>query len=47
MAGGASFEPSLYVTNLLDNAHLIKGGYFSGASWEERRNVILRLAVHI
>jgi outer membrane receptor protein involved in Fe transport len=47
MAGGASFEPSLYITNLLDNAHLIKGGYFSGASWEERRNVVVKLSVHI
>jgi hypothetical protein len=47
MAGGATFEPSLYVTNLLNNIHLIKGAYFSGASWEEPRNVVLRLAVHI
>ena len=47
MAGGATFEPSLYVTNLLNNLHLIKGAYFSGASWEEPRNVVLRLAVHI
>jgi outer membrane receptor protein involved in Fe transport len=47
MAGGATFDPSLYITNLLDHDHLIKGAYFSGSSWEERRNVILRLAVHI
>ena len=47
MTGGTTFEPSLYVTNLLDHEHLIKGAYFSGASWEEPRNVILRLAVHI
>jgi hypothetical protein len=47
MSGGASFEPSLYVTNLLNNIHMIKGAYFSGASWEEPRNVVLRLAVHI
>ena len=47
MGGGATFEPSLYVTNLLNNLHLIKGAYFSGASWEEPRNVVLRLAVHI
>jgi len=45
--GGATFEPSLYVTNLLDHEHLIKGAYFSAASWEERRNLILRLAVHV
>jgi hypothetical protein len=47
MVGGATFEPSLYVTNLLNNLHLIKGAYFSGASWEEPRNVVLRLAVHV
>jgi hypothetical protein len=47
MAGGATFDPSLYVTNLLDHVHLIKGTFFSGASWEEPRNVVLRLAVHI
>jgi len=47
MSGGSTFEPSLYVTNLLDHEHLIKGAYFSGASWEEPRNVVLRLAVHI
>ena len=35
MAGGSTFEPSLYITNLLNNVHLIKGAYFSGASWEE------------
>ena len=47
MGGGATFEPSLYITTLLDHEHLIKGAYFSGASWEEPRNVILRLAVYI
>jgi outer membrane receptor protein involved in Fe transport len=47
MSGGASWEPSIYVTNLLDHAHLIKGAYFSGASWEERRNVVLKVSVHI
>ena len=47
MTGGTTVEPSLYVTNLLNNIHLIKGAYFSGASWEEPRNVVLRLAVHV
>ena len=47
MSGGMTFEPSLYITNLLDHEHLIKGAYFSAASWEEPRNVILRLSVHI
>ncbi len=42
-----SIEPSLYVTNLLDHAHLIKGAFFSGASFEERRNVVLKISYHI
>ncbi|MFI5251528.1 MAG: hypothetical protein ACHQQQ_03755 [Bacteroidota bacterium] len=45
--GGVSFEPSFYVTNLLDHAHLIKGAYTTGASWEERRNVVFKLSFHI
>jgi hypothetical protein len=44
---GATLIPSLYVTNLLDNEHLIKGAYFSGASWEEPRNVVLKISYHI
>ena len=44
---GSTLEPSLYVTNLLDHEHLIKGTYFSGASWEEPRNVVLKLSYHI
>jgi hypothetical protein len=47
LARGATIEPSLFVTNLLDHDHLMKGVYFSGASWEERRNVVLKIAVHI
>jgi outer membrane receptor protein involved in Fe transport len=47
LTGGSTFEPSLFITNLLDHEHLIKGAYFSGASWEERRNVILKLAFHV
>ena len=47
LEGGSSLEPSLYVTNLLDHQHLIKGAYFSGASWEEPRNVVLRISYHM
>jgi hypothetical protein len=47
MTGGSTLVPSLYVTNLLDNEHLIKGAYFSGASWEEPRNVVFKISVHI
>ncbi len=45
--GGATIAPSLYVGNILDYEHLLKGAYFSGASWEEPRNVILRVDVHL
>ena len=45
--GSATLEPSIYITNLLDNEHLIKGAYFSAASWEEPRNVVLKIAYHI
>jgi hypothetical protein len=47
MGGGATLEPSLYVNNLLDHEHLIKGAYFSGASYEERRNVVFKLSIHV
>ncbi len=47
LANGNSIEPSLYITNLLDHAHLIKGSFFSGASFEERRNVTLRISYNI
>ena len=47
LSSETTFEPSLYVTNLLDHSHLLKGAYTTGASWEERRNVVLKLSVHI
>ena len=55
LSGGYTFnitddqtlEPSLYITNILDHDHLIKGAFFSGASFEERRNVVLKLTYHI
>lgn len=43
----ASIEPSLYITNLLDHSFLLKGQYFSGAAWSERRNIVFTLAVHL
>ena len=39
-----TIEPSIYITNLLDHAHLIKGAFFSGASFEERRNVTFKIS---
>ena len=47
LCGGITFEPSLYVTNVLNHIHLIKGAYTTGASWEEPRNVVLKIALHI
>ena len=43
IGNGHKLEPSLYVSNLLDHAHLIKGAFFSGASFEERRNVTFKI----
>ena len=47
LTGGATIKPSLFVGNILDNEHLMKGAYFSNAAWEEPRNVILRVDVHL
>ena len=47
LGGGTTLEPSLYLGNILDHDHLIKGVFFSGASYEERRNVVFKLALHI
>ena len=47
LTDGATLEPALYITNVLDHAHLIKGAYFSGASWEERRSIVLKLSFHM
>jgi len=47
LTGGSTIAPSLYVGNILDNEHLLKGAYFSNASWEEPRNVIFRVDVHL
>lgn len=47
VSGTNTLEPSVYITNLLDHGHLIKGAFFSGASFEERRNVVLKIAYHI
>ena len=36
-------EASIYITNLFDHAHLIKGAFFSGASFEARRNATFKI----
>ncbi|MBS1903694.1 MAG: carboxypeptidase regulatory-like domain-containing protein [Bacteroidetes bacterium] len=45
--GGGEIEPSLYLGNIFDNVHPIKGSYFSGAAWEEPRNLQFKVEVHI
>jgi hypothetical protein len=47
LSGGSVLRPSLYVNNLLGNDHLIKGAYFSGASWEDPRNIVLKIEIHL
>ena len=47
LTGGAYVEPSLYVNNIFNNIHLIKGSFFSAASWEEPRNMVLKVDVHL
>jgi hypothetical protein len=47
LEGSATLEPSLYVTNIFDSDYLLKGAYFSGAAYGERRNVVLKLALHL
>ena len=42
-----TIEPSIYITNLFDHEHLIKGAFFSGASFEARRNVEFKLTYHL
>ena len=44
---GMTLSPSVYITNLFDKAYLLKGAYFSAASYGERRNVTFKLAYHL
>lgn len=44
---GMEIEPSIFVNNLIDHERLIKGSFFSAASFEERRNVVLKLGIHL
>jgi hypothetical protein len=42
-----TLEPSIYITNIFDHEYLIKGAFFSGASFEAHRNIILKLSYHL
>jgi hypothetical protein len=43
---GETISPSVFVNNILDHAHLIKGAFFSGASYEERRDLMIKIDYH-
>lgn len=47
LQGSSTISPSLYVGNLFDNEHLLKGAYFSSAYWEEPRSIILKVDYHL
>jgi hypothetical protein len=42
-----TLEPSIYITNLFDHEHLIKGTFFSSAYFEAHRNIIFKLSYHL
>lgn len=46
LGSGTTLAPSLYITNLLNHVHILKGAYTTGASWEEPRSVLFKLAFH-
>jgi hypothetical protein len=46
IGNGQSFEPSVFINNVFDHEHLIKGAFFSGASYEERRNIMMKISYH-
>ena len=47
MGNGQTIEPSVFINNILDHEHLIKGAFFSGASYEERRSIMMKITYHL
>ncbi len=55
LSGGYTFninnnhnlQPSIYIKNLFDHSHLLKGAFFNSAYFEERRDVIFKLSYQI
>ena len=47
LVGGQSIETSIYITNLFDHIHLIKGAFFSGASFEAPRNMTFKISYNL
>ena len=46
-AGSVVFRPQVYVDNVFDHKYLLKGAFFSGASYGRPRSVQVRMAVGI
>jgi outer membrane receptor for ferrienterochelin and colicin len=40
---GHSIQTALYITNLFDHSHLIKGAFFNSAYFEGQRNVVFKI----
>ncbi len=47
LIGTTTIQPSIYINNIFDNNYLLKGAYFSAAAYGERRNVTLKVELHI
>ena len=47
IGNGQTIEPSIFINNIVDHEHLIKGAFFSGASYEERRNIMMKISYHL
>jgi len=43
--GGAVLRPQIYVENVFDKQYLLKGAFFSGASFGRPRSVQLRMNI--
>ncbi|MHB1688575.1 MAG: TonB-dependent receptor plug domain-containing protein [Ignavibacteriaceae bacterium] len=46
-SGETTLEPSLYINNLLDHSYLLKGAFFSNASWGDRRNIVFKISLSL
>ncbi|MHB8580270.1 MAG: TonB-dependent receptor plug domain-containing protein [Ignavibacteriaceae bacterium] len=46
-SGETTIEPSLYINNLFDHSYLLKGAFFGGASWGDRRNLVFKISLHV
>ncbi len=47
LRGETTLEPSLYINNIFDHSYLLKGAFFGGASWGDRRNIEFKISLHV